>query len=249
MSRSSATLVSGFFSSSNVSHRKIEEYIEHGKKLINIPVNKVIFIEKQIYDMYLSSHIDKKILENTTFYFVEKGDMYLYEYYDKITNFNIFTDNKVKDTIDYMLIICNKTEWVKTVIEKNPYNSDQFIWVDFGIYHVILDDEIMVNSILSLMDKKYDEVRIAGGGFNENSITDENIYQNIVWCFLGGIFGGPGDKLTIFADLMREKCLSIIDEKKTIMWEVNIWYLIYKKHPELISIYVADHNPSMIEMY
>ena len=33
------------------------------------------------------------------------------------------------------------------------------------------------------------------------------------------------------------------------MWEVNIWYLIYKEYPELISVYVADHNPSMIKMY
>jgi len=248
MSKSN-TIVSGFFSSLNVSHRKIEEYIEYGKKLINIPVNKVIFIEKKIYDLYLTDYIDEKILENTIFYFVEREDIYLYEHYDKITNFEMITNNLAKDTIDFMLIICNKTEWVKTVIEKNPYDSDQFIWVDFGIYHVVNDDKIMLNSILSLMDKKYDEVRIAGGRYDEGDITDENIYRKINWCFLGGLFGGSSNKLITFADLMKEECLSIINEKNTIMWEVNIWYLIYKKNPELISVYVADHNPSMINMY
>lgn len=246
MEKSNTTLVSAFFSSPNIRHRNIEEYIEYGKKIINIQINKIIFIEKKIYDEYF---IDENVGNNTIFFYIDVDDIYLYQHYDKITDFKVNTDNPTKDTIDYMLIMCNKTEFLRKAIEKNPYDSEQFIWVDFGIYHTINNDEAIINSITSLMDKKYDNIRIGGGVYYENNITDENIYSDICWCFLGSIFGGNKDKIIEFADLMKEKCLSIIYEKKTIMWEINIWYLIYKENPDLFSIYLANHNLSMILFY
>ena len=38
------TIISGFISDNNITHRSIEQYIEYGKKLINISINKIIFI-------------------------------------------------------------------------------------------------------------------------------------------------------------------------------------------------------------
>jgi hypothetical protein len=242
------TIVSAFISSSNVGHRQIEEYIEYGKKLISINEMKIIFIEEEIYDIYLKPFIDDNILSNTTFIFTKKDDIYLYKYYDQIVNFNIKTDNSIKDTIDFMFIICNKTEWMREAVKKNPYKSEQFIWIDFGIYHVINNDTIMKESISELVKKRYDSIRIAGGYYNQE-MNIEEVYNRIVWCFLGGIFGGSGDKLSLFADLMKDKCLSIMKERGSIMWEVNIWYLIYLENPELFSVYISDHNPSMLIKY
>ena len=36
------------------------------------------------------------------------------------------------------MVVCQKTEWVRRAIELNPYKcdpEDQFIWVDFGLFH------------------------------------------------------------------------------------------------------------------
>ena len=48
---------------------------------------------------------------------------------------------------------------------------------------------------------------------------------------------------------MKEKCLQIIQEKQSLMWEVNIWYLIYLENKELFDEYKCDHNESLITNY
>ena len=240
------TIVTAFLSNMN-NFKTIEKYIEYGKKLILIPQQKIVYIEKYIYDLYFTDMLsDSPVADKTLFRFIEKKDLYLYEYYDEIINFNIITPTPNKDTIEYMFVINNKTNWIKEAIEENPYDSNQFIWIDFGIYHVINNDELFLTSINNACCKTYDNIRIASGFFNGD---ESYIYRRINWFFLGGIFGGHKDKLIKFADLMQEKCISIIKTEKTLCWEVNIWYLIYKEHSELFSNYLADHNVSMILEY
>ena len=264
------TIISGFISDNNITHRSIEQYIEYGKKLINVPIHKIIFIEKEIYKKFLSelskvdevsevdevdevdevSEVDEVLSFNeyTTFIFIKKKDIYLYEYYDQITNFDPITNNPNKDTIDYMFIQCYKTEFMRMGIELNPYDSSQFIWIDFGIYHMIGNDELLNQLVLNLNTSyDYNLIRIAGGIYFPPS--EEDVYKKVCWCFLGSIFGGENDKLVHFANLMKQKCIDTIINKNTITWEVNIWYLIYKEFPELFSIYISNHNPTMIQEY
>jgi hypothetical protein len=237
-----ATIISALLTNIN-SNRNIETYINYGKKLCNININKVIFIEEHIYNTYF---IDD-IYPLTTFIFTSKEQLYLYQYkHDDLINFNkLCTDNPSKDTIEYMYVQCSKTEWVKEAIEKNPYNSEQFIWVDFGIYHMINNEELFNKLIYDLCNKSYENIRIASGTY----FNIENVYTNIQWLFLGSIFGGHKDKLLEFADLMKQKCIDIITDKKTIMWEINIWGLIYLEKSELFDRYNANHNESILRCY
>ena len=48
---------------------------------------------------------------------------------------------------------------------------------------------------------------------------------------------------------MKEKCLQIINETNHLMWEINIWFFIYKEHPELFNYYTANHDPNIIINY
>jgi hypothetical protein len=237
------TIVSAFLSNIN-SNRNIVNYIDYGKKLCNININKVIFIEEHIFNTYF---INEKY-PLTTFIFTNKEQLYLYKYTENyLTNFNkLFSDNPSKDTIEYMYVQCSKTEWIKTVIEQNPYNTDQFVWMDFGIYHIMNnDEELFILIINDLNNKSYKNIRIA----SSSCYNIETIYTHIQWFFLGGIFGGNKDKLIQFADLMKEKCIDIITNGKTIIWEVNIWFLIFLENHELFDRYIADHNASMLMWY
>jgi hypothetical protein len=235
------TIVSGFISNVN-SHRNIEKYIEFGKKLCKININKVIFIEETLYNKYFKD----ETYETTTFFFTSKEQLYLYKYENELINFNkLCTDNPSKDTIEYMFTINSKTEWVREAIDKNPYNTSNFIWIDFGIFHIINDDELFNKYICKFKNKSYENIRIASSNFNSAS----SIYTNIHWLFLGGIFGGSSKKLVEFADLTKRKCIETIKKENTIMWEVNIWYLIYLEHPELFDTYISDHNKTMLIEY
>jgi hypothetical protein len=241
-----SVFVSAFMT--NVNKREdynIEKYIENGKKLIDIQVKKIIFLEKEIYNKYFAN--DTINSEFTKFILFEKSENYLYEHISKITNFCVL-GNHNKDTLEYIFIQCHKTEWIRKAIESNLYESDQFIWIDFGIYYIIKDELKFTQAILNIEKKYFSKIRIA-------SIWDPNIdknidpYRYINWYFAGGIFGGNKENLIKFANLMKDKCLSIIEEKKTITWEVNIWQLIYKENSGFFDFYYANHNLSLLENY
>ena len=236
------TIVSGLITNIN-SYRSIEKYIEYGKKLCKININKIIFIEETIYNKYFKD----ETYVSTTFIFTSKEKLYLYKYnFSELINFNkLSTDNPSKDTIEYMFIQNNKTEWIREAINNNLYNSSQFIWIDFGIYHMINDEELFNKYIYEIINKSYKNIRIASSNFNIAS----SIYTNIHWLFLGSIFGGNSKKLLEFADLTKQKCIETIEKEKTIMWEINIWYLIYLENCELFDPYIANHNKSILIEY
>jgi len=237
------TIVSAFLSNVN-SYRDVEKYIEYGKRLLEIDnIYKVIFIEKTIYDNYFLEHSFK----NIKFVFMERSDIYLYEQIDNITNFSIQSTNPHKDTIDYMFVQCNKTEWIRHAIELNPFKTDHFIWVDFGIYHMINNDNFN-DSIYKMTQQNYENVRIATS-WDFNAYYHNKYYTQVMWYFSGSVFGGDKNKLLIFADLMKKYCLDIIDKQKTLMWEVNIWYLIYNDNKDLFDRYYGTHNNTIIDNY
>jgi hypothetical protein len=112
------TIVSAFVSNINL-YRNIEKYIDYGTILLKNNLQKIIFIEKNIYDSYFSN----QNFNNTHFIFFEKKDIYLYNFINDITNFSINTDNPSKDNLEYFFVQCNKTEWIKQAIENNYFNT------------------------------------------------------------------------------------------------------------------------------
>jgi hypothetical protein len=241
------TLVSGFFS--NIYQKKdfnIEKFVELGMLFLKAKIPKIMFVDELMYEK-----INTYENEYTKIILINKTDYELYQYMnnDVLTNFSLNTDHAVKDTIEFMFTMCNKTEWVRQAIEVNHFNTEQFVWIDFGIRHVFRCDDDNYTSILeSLYGKKYENVRI-GTIWNLQNQYLFNIYRDVTWYFAGGVFGGNKDKLLIFADLMKEKCLQIISQKKTIMWEVNIWYLIYLENKELFECYHCGHDDLIIINY
>ena len=100
----------------------------------------------------------------------------------------------------------------------------------------------------SICRKTYPRVRIASC-VNPNQENNHDIYSTISWFFAGSVFGGNSQYLVQFAKQMKEICIDIIINKKRIMWEVNIWYLLYQKHPGLFSPYFANHDITILKNY
>jgi hypothetical protein len=241
MNKFNITIVSGFLSNINNTEQKtVEKYIEHGKKLIEIRLPKVIFIDKQIYKQYFSNLSD----ELTKFIEIEKKDLYFYEHIDKITNFKLNSTNPNKDTMEYMFVQNHKTEWVKQAIQLDYFKTSQYVWIDFGIYHVFKDNHILFKKcVYNLRYKRYNNIRFPGC-WHPRNLRNINILHDISWYFAGGVFGGHKDKLLEFANLTKEKCLYLINNKKHIMWEVNIWHLVYIDtiDKDLIDWTPSDHT-------
>ena len=221
-----------------------QKYTEHFIPLLKSKVNKIIFIDDNIIDDYKS--YENKYTKIIPF---KKETNYLYDYLHKITEFKVDNNNPEKDTIEYMLTMCHKTEWVNKAITLDESKSDQYIWIDFGVKHMCkCSDEEFIQIIERLAEKQYNKVRISTI-WDLNVKYDIDIYRNITWYFAGSIFGGKRPFLIEFARIMKQMCLEIIETQKTLMWEVNVWYLLYKKNPFIFDAYKCDHNTSIIENY
>jgi len=241
------TIVSAFVS--NINNRDditLKKYYELGKLLLKSTVTKIIFVDETMFNLINLLDYD---ISNTNIVKIEKKNIYLYEYINSLSQFNLNTDNPKKDTIEYIITQCNKTEWVKSAIELNTFNTNNFIWVDFGIRYIFnCSDEEFIEKINKLKYKVYKNVRI-GNIWNLQNSYNINIYKDIAWYFAGGIFGGNKESLLHFSNKIKEKCIDIILKKNTLMWEVNIWYLIYIENKEIFDNYSCNHNNSIIDNY
>jgi len=239
------TIVSAFVSNNLDEDMIMNKYYKNGKLLLKTNIPKIIFLDEKMLNL-IGEDYNKS---NTILIKIDKEANYLYNYREFITDFNLNTDNIKKDTLDYILTMCNKTEWVKTAILLNIFNTDNFMWIDFGIRYMFnCSDKEFIDKVNNLHNKTYSNIRIANiWNLDINYCFD--IYKNITWYFAGTIFGGNKDKLLLFADKTKDKCIEIIMTKNTLMWEVNIWYLIYLDNKEIFDAYSCDHNNSLIDNY
>jgi len=253
------TLVTAFIKGANQRNdRNIQDYISYGKKLLECPINKIVFLDETLLNVLPN-------YPNTIIVPIKKEDIYLYEYKDQITNFSLNTQTPEKDSLEYMFLMCNKTEFIRKAIELNPFHSDpfhsdpfqtsQFVWVDFGINHIFKNDDALFHATINdLKNKTYENVRI--GSIWSPSMHNmmvktfrSDIYKDIAWYFAGGVFGGDSKALIKFADLTKQQCIKTIENYKTLMWEVNVWFQVYLDNPELFSLYNCDHNYTLIGNY
>jgi len=263
-------IVSAFMTNIN-SNRTNDKYIEYGKFLIQFQGHKIIFIERYIYELYNLRRYEN---ETTIFIFFEKHEIYFYKIYgtdfsktqssDLFENFyQIKHDNQEKNTLDYMFVQCHKTEWLRMAIELTEktenlkvQNFNQFVWIDFGIYHMIEETErknwnLFLSSIINPL-KKYNNIRIASGWNLETELITEHpddIYKRIVWYFLGSVVGGDKYAIIAFSYIMKSITMKICNQKKLLMWEINIWWIIYKMYPELFDCYLCNHNSTILKLY
>lgn len=256
------TIVSAFVS--NINQRldiSLTDYWKFGKLLLETTTPKIIFLDEFMFqyarDNYINTYgwewnecTGKNENTRTRVYKIYINDSYLPSYTSYITHLPR-TDNPNKDTIDFMFVMCNKTEWIREAIAKNDFQTPNFIWVDFGIRHVFqCNEQEFIWKLDRIQYKEYSRVRIASIWTEEfMRQQDDKIFCSVCWFFAGGVFGGDAKKLLLFADKMKAKCIEIIKDKNMILWEVNIWYLIYKEAPELFLLYTADHNDTLLEYY
>jgi len=244
------TLVSAFMANVNSFARKPDFYKNSGTQLMKIKIPKIIFIDETVI-----SQFENPLPEYNTIIPYKWSDIYLYKYKENLKNI-IFKENPAKNTVEYMMVQCNKTEWVRKAIQINKYDSDQYMWIDFGIYQIV--DRLNISEetkykrfnhyMTQIQSSKYNLVRIPYI-YKDAIHTCPNIYENICWTFAGSLFGGNKEKLIIFADLMKSYCMCLIKMKNWLMWEINIWAIIYTDHPQYFDLYYGNHDTSMLENY
>jgi hypothetical protein len=197
------------------------------------------------------------------FVFFEKTDLFLWNYKSMMHKFAPNTGNPAKDTLAYMIVQCQKSEWVSIAASMEPLAdlsiaAKEYVWVDFGVSHMFKGQTDIMQIELYKMRNRVNRRLLQSGEsdkvlfarcWDPNHPYSGDIYKDINWSFAGSVFGGSERTINEFAKKMREKCFQILRERNTIMWEINVWLLIYFDVPELFALYPSDHSDIIFKNY
>lgn len=267
------TIVTAFMSQINArGDRPVQKYIDLGKSLLALHIPQIVFIERHIYETYLrdeymhlciGSGVESElrffayggrayeyiVLGHLTFVFFERTDMYLEEYREIATEFSLNTSHPTKDTLDYMFVQCYKTEWVATAIALCGGSNGIYAWLDFGLRHMYPSSiafEIAVYGFRDRMALLSGLSVCAPSCWDATRIYTQDVYRDIFWVFSGSVFCGKPNALLEFARRTKSKCIEILTIHRRLMWEVNVWYLVYRDCPDLFSLYYGNHNAGIL---
>lgn len=292
-------IVTGFVGGINQrGDRDLAKYISFGLELMAVETPMTVFIERAVFDVYVAPKLSVPLkrsgsflykicggvldgVQRTYYYviyghvqfvFFEKPDLFLWPYKPLAHAFSLNTGNPNKDTLEYMMVQCQKSEWLAISLAFSQHMSDtsttsttfqnddfrptaffakEHVWIDFGAFHMFKGKSDQFQIELHKMRNRVNRRLLQYGEstkvlfascWDPNNSYGGDIYKDINWSFAGSVFGGGGEALCKFAHLTREKCFQILRERNTIMWEINVWLLVYRDHPELFSFYPSDHS-------
>lgn len=159
--------------------------------------------------------------------------------------------NNDKDIAEYMCVINSKIDFVKDTMDKNPYQSSHFAWIDFSITYVFNNLASCQRLLQFYNTVELEETFLCiTGCLGKTPIEDINSYINRVnWRFCGGFFIGDKASLNEFYNLNTNYFYEFLSKYKKLVWEVNFWAWIEITYPNWKPIWTkADHNDTVIDI-
>lgn len=142
------------------------------------------------------------------------------------------------DTREYMMIQSAKSEFVVRATQVNPFHTEWFAWIDFGIGHVFRSPETTLEQLKTMTPPLTPCMRTAGIWRH----TPESLFDAVCWRFAGGF-------LLVHASLAEsfheEVTKSIQRNLPRFAWEVNTWADVERNGMDL-GWFVSDHNDTII---
>lgn len=160
------TIVSFYLDLSKYEHRRktSQHYLENCKGFLKLPYPMVLFLDEAFYETALNIRKEHGLEKYTKIIKLEFTDLQKNSYLEKLeSSYNqkfescqgrgIASYNKDKDTPKYMILNNSKYDIIKEAIKLNPFSSQEFSWIDFGILGCIKDFEGL-KTTLSLKNEK-----------------------------------------------------------------------------------------------
>jgi hypothetical protein len=156
--------------------------------------------------------------------------------------------NVDKDTLNYMITMNAKIEYLQDTVKENPFNTSHFAWIDFGIFHVLHLEEIAVRTLQRIATSKLlDKLLILPGCWSKGD-RKEFIAATIHWRFCGGFFIGDKQSILDMWHIYMMMLIRFIQQHKKLAWEVNIWAYMELYSDWSPSWYYAAHDDGIIKL-
>ncbi len=153
-----------------------------------------------------------------------------------------------KDTRDYMQLINSKISFVNDAIQKNPWNSEVFAWIDFSIAYIFKDFAKTLDVIKKMGATQFVDKFMTLPGCWSVPNGKEPYVDDVCWRFCGGFFIGDKTSLTEFYNLHIQHLPEFFTKYKKLVWEAGIWAWIEANHNWNPLWYYAAHDDGMLNV-
>ena len=231
--------------------RTVEWRFKHFEVILKTGIQICIYVDNESYpkicelaQQYANLRVmASQDLEDTDFYKI----------YETVRGENIDLvlpqeRHNVKDSLEFMILMNSKLQFMNDAIAKNPWNSTHFGWIDFSIAYILSDPLRFTEHLKMLSVQTYRErILVIPGCVSEFDGKDYNaLCEMPYWRFCGGFFISDKQSMTEFHDLFYTHCPEFLRKHKRVVWEVNYWaWLEYEKGLK-VTWYSADHNDSIV---
>lgn len=237
------TIVTGFFyirrfeNEKDWEERSVEKFIEWGKnyKYIDAPI--IIYTDSYCGELMKNEF---KNNSNIKIIILDFFKTYFYKYKDIIDElqkkFIVYDRQIEKDTPLYVIVNNNKFHCIEDAINNNYFDSDKFVWIDFGISS--RSNLEFVNTWIKDVPDKIRQMLITPNYFN---IFDKEVHHTSYHFIGGGVFSGHKDYLLKYSELFKKRFEKTISEEWWQQDEVNM-ALVYYQNKELFSPFYGDYQ-------
>lgn len=152
------------------------------------------------------------------------------------------TRTSYHDTSAFLTLMNAKTEFVSRAMDANVFGSDQYAWIDFGIFHMIRDARAAARRLACIGHSKLRPGVWIPGCWDACTPSFDYVH----WRFCGSFFIGDRASLGDFAGRMRTRFQTILQEG-ILSWEVNVWARL-ESEGWTPRWFKADHNDSILNL-
>ena len=158
--------------------------------------------------------------------------------------------NPEKDTEAFLQYQHCKHEILELAIEKNPFNSNNFAWVDFNITQLFRNAEKSKKQLQAIgnCSPKMPFFAIPGCWEKWDMKRHAHHLDNIHWRFCGCFFVADHESMRRFCKLYRDFFPRFLKETKKLVWDVNFWAWLEHNSEWTPTWFIADHNDSCLQI-
>lgn len=239
------TLVTGFYEFDEIKSRKektIEKYFEHAEHLFKTEINIVFFIQQKYYYKIWQARKKYNLLDKTLIIIREKNELKFMDQIDK--GKECLKKNPIRHTVIenntpvYYYFMYNKVYLVEEIIKLNPFNSEYFGWIDFGINHVMKGFKI--ETLLENPPVKVKMCQIKN--ISEREIKNlHGVGRTCIARTVGGLWVGNKIMINLFIEQVK-KWIDRFFTLGMITHDENIYGVIMTKNSDIMDIVYGDYQ-------
>ena len=220
------------------------DYFKSAKPFLEKPFFMVIFTEPKYIQLFLRAR-PKYLHNRTRFIFKDYEDLPYFdrfgEYLESHREHPIHNLVKEKFTPLYKFIINQKVHFVKEVIERNPFNTKKFAWMDLRL-HCVYDMSLEeTNEAMEIIEPN--RVRLMQMSYtNTSEITNRHDYYYYTRGKLAaGFFGGEKEPLLKFINACIKEFEYALSLRLTPTDEM-IYSVVVAQNIDLFDPYIGEYG-------